>query len=267
MSIINEIGRIKNNIINAYQACEEKGTTLPEKKNIDNLSDCIASIPDKVSTEFYITRGISNGSFGYPVNNFSCTIPNGINTVGDYGLYFAFYLCTSLASIDSPSLTSVGEYGMYYAFNGCTALESANFPSLTSIGTYGLYYAFKSCTSLASIDFSSLTSVEGNGLYQAFYGCTALTSADFSSLVSIGASGLSNAFYGCTALKSINFPSLTSTSFGSYKTQFSSMLESVTGCTVHFPSNLNRVIGSWSNVTSGFGGTNTVVLFDLPATT
>ena len=44
------------------------------------------------------------------------------------------------------------------------------------------------------------------------------------------------------------------------------MLDGVTGCTVHFPSNIQSVIGSWASVTSGFGGTNTTVLFDLPAT-
>jgi hypothetical protein len=44
------------------------------------------------------------------------------------------------------------------------------------------------------------------------------------------------------------------------------MLPGVTGCTVHFPSNLQSVIGSWADVTEGFGGTNTTVLFDLPAT-
>jgi hypothetical protein len=45
------------------------------------------------------------------------------------------------------------------------------------------------------------------------------------------------------------------------------MLQGVTGCTVHFPSNLQSVIGSWSDVTARFGGTNTTVLFDLTATT
>ena len=44
------------------------------------------------------------------------------------------------------------------------------------------------------------------------------------------------------------------------------MLQSVTGCIVHFSSNLQSVIGSWADVTAGFGGTNTTVLFDLTAT-
>ena len=44
------------------------------------------------------------------------------------------------------------------------------------------------------------------------------------------------------------------------------MLNGVTGCTVHFPSNLKSLMMYWSDVTRGFGGTNTIVLFDLPAT-
>ena len=74
-------------------------------------------------------------------------------------------------------------------------------------------------------------------------------------------------FTGCTSLATLSFPALTSTSFGSSHNQFHYMLKDVIGCTVHFPSNLQSVIGSWSDVTSGFGGTNTTVLFDLPATT
>jgi hypothetical protein len=44
------------------------------------------------------------------------------------------------------------------------------------------------------------------------------------------------------------------------------MLSGVTGCTVHFPSNLQAVIGSWADVTAAFGGTNTTILYDLPQT-
>ena len=68
-------------------------------------------------------------------------------------------------------------------------------------------------------------------------------------------------------LASIFFPSLNSNFFGSYTNQFKGIPQGVTGCTVHFPSNLQSVIGSWFDVTAGFGGTNTTVLFDLPATT
>ena len=112
----------------------------------------------------------------------------------------------------------------------------------TDIGAYAMYYAFRSCTGLTSVDLSSLTTINGSN-------------------------AMHNAFSGCTGLTNISFPALTSTGFGSYTNQFNNMLQGVTGCTVHFPRNLQSVIGSWSDVTKGFGGKNTTVLFDLPATT
>ena len=102
----------------------------------------------------------------------------------------------------------------------------------------------------------------------AFYGCTGLTSVDLSSLTTInGSYAMYGVFRACTSLTNISFPALTSTGFGSYTNQFKYMVRGVKGCTVHFPSNLQSVIGSWSDVTNGFDGTNTTVLFDLPATT
>ena len=44
MSIASEITRIKNNIEDAYTECENKGATLPQDQNSDNLADTIASI-------------------------------------------------------------------------------------------------------------------------------------------------------------------------------------------------------------------------------
>lgn len=44
MSIASEIARIKQNIINAYEACLTKGATMPDKQNSDNLAETILSI-------------------------------------------------------------------------------------------------------------------------------------------------------------------------------------------------------------------------------
>jgi hypothetical protein len=104
-------------------------------------------------------------------------------------------------------------------------------------------------------------------MHSAFFGCTGLTSIDLSSLTIVsGGQAMNFAFQGCSLLQTLSFPSLNSNSFGSNTNQFNNMLSGVKGCTVHFPSNLQSVIGSWTSVTSGFGGTNTTVLFDLPAT-
>ena len=44
MTIATEIQRIKDNIANTYTALEEKGATLPENQNSDNLADTVASV-------------------------------------------------------------------------------------------------------------------------------------------------------------------------------------------------------------------------------
>lgn len=44
MTIADEIQRIKTNIENAYTVCNNKGATIPQEQNSDNLADCINSI-------------------------------------------------------------------------------------------------------------------------------------------------------------------------------------------------------------------------------
>jgi len=100
----------------------------------------------------------------------------------------------------------------------------------------------------------------------AFYQ-TAVQTVSFPSLTTVNGYRTMSNLFSKTPLQTLSFPALTSTSFGSNTDQFYNIIGNVTGCTVHFPSNLQSVIGSWSDVLSGFGGTNTTVLFDLPATT
>lgn len=47
MSISNEIQKLQTNLTNSYEACNDKGATMPASQNFDNLADCI----DSISTE------------------------------------------------------------------------------------------------------------------------------------------------------------------------------------------------------------------------
>ena len=189
---------------------------------------------------------------------------------GNYACQYMFHGCTGLTSIDLSGLTTVnGSNACGYMFQICTGLTSIDLSSLTTLsGSGACYNMFNGCTGLTSVDLSDLTTLSGaQACYGMFQNCTGLTSVDLSSLRTVsGQYACQRLFYGCITLSSLSFPALKSTSFGSYTNQFNNMLQGVTGCTVHFPSNLQSVIGSWSDVTAGFGGTNTTVLFDLPAT-
>ena len=172
----------------------------------------------------------------------------------------------------------VGEYGDYYIEKkesgvnlqngGITSV--INFHGITEIDDFALAYGYYKNPPSTAItpDFSDIITIGIEGLKGCFYdwGTKLEGNVSFDSLTTIRSEGLAYCFTNCTALTSLSFPALTSNSFGSAVNQFNGMLTSVNGCVVHFPSNLESVIGGWTSVEDGFDGTNTTVLFDLTAT-
>ena len=295
MTIASEITRIKTNIDNAYTALEAKGATIPSEKNSANLANTVATVTGGGGETNYLGRIVTAGILTWDYYNFAIIIPSHISSIWYRGLYnicagalpgglksidfnnvsslgqislgSAFQNCKSLLSVDFNKITSIGESACENTFDGCSGLTDVNFNKVSSIDKFGLFSTFLDCTNLTNVNVSSITSVSDNGLEGTFMGCTSLTSINFNNLSNLGSNCLLWLFHSCTSLTSLSFPALNSNSFGSYTNQFDSMLNFVTGCTVHFPSNLESVIGDWSDVIEGFGGTNTTVLFDLPATT
>lgn len=264
-TIKNALKAIKNSIIAKGQTPTGDITTYATA--IDNIEGGGGSSSNFVG----ITKEVnSSGVYGFPTESFTFSLPSGAKDVSKYALYYAFRECTSLTSVDLSSLSTIsGNSALAYAFFSCTNLTSVNLSNLSTIsGTSALTSAFYDCVSLTSVDLSKLSTVSGDGaLNDVFQDCNNLTSVDLSNLSTIsGYHVLFGAFNRCTSLKELSFPALTSKSFGSETNQFYSMLFGVTGCTVHFPSNLESVIGSWSDVISGFDGNSTQILFDLPAT-
>ena len=195
---------------------------------------------------------------------------NGATDVGYYALAYAFHYCSNLTSVDLSSLTTLsGYYAMTNCFSSCTGLTSIDLSSLTTIsGNSAMSGCFSSCTGLTSVDFPSLTTVSGlSAMSTCFWNCTNLTSVDLSSLETIGGgSAMSYCFQTCSNLTELRFPALQS--FGtstSTVSQFNNMLYGITGCTLHFPSNMQSEVERRTGYPN-FGGRNTVVLFDLPPT-
>ena len=54
MSISNEIQKLQTNLTNSYEACSDKGATMPASQNFDNLADCIDSIPTGSSLKYTV---------------------------------------------------------------------------------------------------------------------------------------------------------------------------------------------------------------------
>lgn len=204
-------------------------------------------------------------------NNTTITFSNLTTISGAQACGNMFQNTTGISSVALPSLTTIsGSQACSNMFATASINNPISFslPSLTTIsGAQACQSMFAFCGA-TTFDLSSLTTISGFNAGETMFGYNShLTSVNVNSLTNLTGNGAcARMFISCTALSSLSFPALTSTSFGTYTNQFTGMLQGVTGCTVHFPSNLQSVIGSWSDVTAGFGGTNTTVLFDLPAT-
>ena len=301
MSIASEITRIKNNIASAYTECSNKGATIPTTQNSANLANCINSISGSGTYPIGITRGVdANGVYGYPTTNFAFALPSTATKITNTTLKGAFDGCTTITSVDMSSVTEInGTDSLDNFCKDCTNLTSVDLSGVTTIGGTGtMDYAFSN-TSITGVDLSSLTTASGNGLTNTFRDCPHISSIDLSSLTALvngvsmnGTFSLSNnptsplpltsvtftslaTVNGTAPMRNlfqkrdgltINFPAFNSNTFGNLTTYLDNIVAGAVGCTVHFPSNMQSIIGNWSSVQNGFGGTNTTVLFDLPAT-
>ena len=269
MSIASEILSIKNNIASAYTSCNNRGATMPSSQNSNNLANTINSITG-------INRGVSsNGGYGYPTRNFKFVLPSNATSIDEGMLKNAFEGCTTLTEVDMSSLIEISGSSALNSFcNGFTNLTKVDLSSLQTASGTSMTNAFRDCPNIASIDLSALTTLASgvslNGTFSLDSNPSStlpLTSVTFTSLASIsGTAPMRNIFAKRDGLV-VYFPALNSNSFGNLTTYLDNIVSGAVGCTVHFPSNMQSIIGSWSSVQNGFGGTNTTVLFDLPATT
>ena len=268
-----------------------KNITANGTHNVADYAYADVQVP-KTAPDYYITKSktgttLTNGNTFINLTN--------ITDVDNNVLYGAYYHNSNITGIlDLSSFTALTHnYSLQSMCARCN-LTGVNLSNLSTVsGTQPLYETFLENYNLTTVDLTNLTSVTGNfAITSCFSGCNQLTTLIMPNLTTVtGTSALGGAFrstklgtfvfeklsiltganalqraFGYATISSLSFPALTSSSFGSATSQFNNMLQGVTGCTVHFPSNLQSVIGSWADVLAGFGGTNTTILYDLSAT-
>lgn len=253
---------------NIKQAIIDKGVSVSDTDTFASYAGKIGQIQSGGGIPNYIAPKNNVDGVYKPDNTATSFSLNGATDIDLYALYGDFDDCSNLKSVDLSSLTTIStQSALQYCFRGCTGLTSVSFPSLTTIsGGSCLSNCFYNCFGLTSVDFPALTTISGNNaLNTCFYGCTGLTSVSFPVLTTLSGNGsLAFCFSYCTNLTEIRFPALQS--LGKPLLQFNNMLQGVSGCTLHFPSNMQSEVERRTGYPD-FGGTDTVVLFDLPPTT
>jgi len=227
------------------------------------------------------SNAIPRSAFDYAFQNCtSLTTPyfikeaQQISATDQYGFRYMFSGCTSLATTGLTNVSQIygGSSSFGYTYQNCTSLTTTglencfilNGSPMSSYATGPYNNMFSGCTGLTTTGLSGLWMVM-TGLDYTFKGCTGLTSETFTNLAEIWSNYVFKyTFQNCTGLTTLSFPNLVV--LNGDTNIFANMLSGCSNVTVHFPSNLQATIGSWASVTGGFGGTNTTVLFDLPAT-
>lgn len=262
-------------VTGSYEGQTPTGTMYIISNGTYNVADkAIANVQvPTTAPAHYVEKAVdANGKLVSSTNMIDLT---GVTDVGNYVLAYSYYQASFPANtnVDLSNITTIsGTYACWETFAYASGIVSADLSGLTTVSGNNACNMMFAYSSITSINVSNLTTLSGGYAFTAVCrNCSGLTSVVFSKLNEVtGSNCLSETFRNCTNLTSLSFPALKSTSFDSRTNQFSNIVQGVTGCTIHFPSNLDpaggsTVISSLSGYPN-FGGTNTILAFDLPAT-
>lgn len=202
--------------------------------------------------------------------------------MADRALAEAFHGCTALTYIGFPKLQQVSGSSALSALNWNNNIQTVSFPALTTCSGECFSYMMHSTGKTVLIEFPALESLNGNTqtyghpFYKMGVPANITTTIKFQSLKSLasGVSGTTRYMFYSMATTTTNptviyFYALDTSLFGSVATStkyFNNMLKSEINATVHFPIRTQSVLSTWTDVITGFGGTNTTVLFDIVTT-
>lgn len=244
-----------------------------------------------------IRGSLSNFAFAYKFifSNIGGDVVINISSAGEYSFTHTFMYNKGVKSFNAPLLNGVGSYSFDNVFaysnikeahfdlietipsSASTCFSRAfaqsklgvcSFNSLRTITAPSCFSAAFAGCKLTVNPFPNLQIVDGEyALLNAFQGNSELEEFVFDELEILDGEGiLRGCFNNCRKLEVLKFPKLKFV-YASYRmNMFTYMLWNCSGVEVHFPSNLESQIGSLPDVVNGFGGTDIMVLFDLPAT-
>lgn len=193
---------------------------------------------------------------------------------GDGCFYQCFSTARSLENVYFPELERVGDYGLEIAFR-YSIIKNLSFPKLKTLGVEG--FAINSSNGFETVNMPELERIETWGLDGGL--CYSnLVDVVFPKLSYIGYEGFRGCFEGCESLQSVSFPSFgpecaslpdSTDSSIPYAERtgwfFNNMLSDCSNVVVHFRQDIEEYVSDRSYFLNGFGGTNTTILYDLPA--
>lgn len=180
MSIATELQNLNDNILDAYDAVQDKGGTVPANKNMVNLPTAIDSIPAPGPLD---AKKKNDSGTVRCANDSPVSVTYGDQTATQIGPLALAYIYANapnslaghgIRGVDFRNVTLIDKGGMMNAFGIASfdiysgaGVETINFDSLQEVRTSGLAYAFLG-NKVKTVSFPALTTVGENAFMKAF---------------------------------------------------------------------------------------------------
>jgi len=219
MSTMSEINKTRGYLQNAYDKLELKGATIPDDKNMKNLSDAI----DSFQTGKQCNHKITNASYlfyeGARFDNLNelLEVCDGVTSTQNM-----FYRCPDtvttldLSSLDTSNVTNMAN--MFYQSFGLTTLNVSGFNTSNVTSMSSMFYQ---CSKLASLDVSSFDTSKVTTMYNLFSSCSQLTSIDVSRFNTDKVTNMQSMFGNCSKLTSLDLSNFDTSSVTKMSSMFS----------------------------------------------
>ena len=274
MAIADTIESMKTHLGEAYASLDEKGATIPENKNLENLSESILSISGGDISEYFNDIPISGNTGESQYSGWTNVIKkipikfkaSNVSTNLMYALFQhckseiieldresfsnkqlntmnnCFRFCKNVKSLDLSMLDISKVVAFQYTFDGCESLETLNVSGWDFSSSAYYTYMFRDCKSLVNVPAGIYIGGSATQVNYMFSGCTSLEHFSMTDerLNTSKTTQMSSFLYNCTSLKTADFSnfdfSKLSTSSGSTSYGFGCFLRGCTSLTsVSFP--------------------------------
>ena len=127
-----------------------------------------------------------------------------LNTSEVTYMWYMFYGCSSLESLDLSSFDTHKVKNMRLMFSGCSSLKSLSVSNFDTGNVKDMEKMFGGCSSLTNLDVSSFDTRNVTNMCGMFGGCSSLTNLDVSSFDTGNVADVFGMFEGCSSLTSLD---------------------------------------------------------------
>ena len=190
---------------------ESESWDISSAKNKTVMARLVPNTDDTTTNTLYIQGNggvIANYDSSFLFRNFSKLTEieniNLLDTSNVTNMWYMFYACSRLISLDVSKFDTSKVTDMGYMFYSCSSLTSLDVSNFDTSKVTNMGYMFYSCSSLTSLDVSNFNTSKVTSMYDMFYSCSSLTSLDVSKFDTSNVGSMDSMFYKCRRLTTLD---------------------------------------------------------------